>query len=100
MGLRTSGSLEAKFMSWIYLVTGSSYVFECLMAAPMPNISSIIFPMESQKLPFSDLRVLHELEWQLAKRSVFSGKANFYVPPQSVIWRVLEVLKITDVEPI
>ena len=73
-------------MSWIYPVTGSSYVFECLKAAPMPNISSIIFPMESQKLPFSDLRVLHELEWQLARRFVFSGKASFYVfPPISYL---------------
>ena len=47
----------------------------------MPKTSSIIFLMGSQKLPFSDLYILHELEWQLAKRFMFRGKAGFYVFP-------------------
>ena len=66
--------------------TGISYVFECLTAAPMPNFWSPRFLIESQKCPFSDLHVLCELGWQMAKKLCVCGKSRLLCFPHNQLF--------------
>ena len=51
----------------------------CLSPWQQPSAKLLIYHF--QKCPFSDLHVLHELGWQIAKRCVFEEKAGFYFVP-------------------